>query len=175
MSNDFRILSLRGTITVDNTGPLIEQILEYNHMDSGLLSHERTPIHLHIQSNGGVPADSFALTDIILSSQTPVYTYCDGYVESAALYPYLAGSKRYVYKHSRFMHHEISITTDYTPLSEVASILNLYKNYTESINILFRERTNIRAFELDQHHKFKVDWHIDSIKAVELGIATDLI
>lgn len=175
MNNDFRILSLRGTITVDNTGPLIEQILEYNYMDSALLQHERIPIHLHIQSNGGVPADSFALTDIILSSQTPVYTYCDGYVESAALYPYLAGSKRYVYKHSRFMHHEISITTDYTPLSEVESILNLYKNYTESINILFKERTRIRDFELAKHHASRSDWHLDSIKAMESGIATDLI
>ena len=86
-----RLLFLRGTINEENTGEIIEQILNINLSDDsanlvGELEQNREPIHLHIQSNGGAVLDALALVDIIKNSKTPIYTYVDGYVYSAAVY-----------------------------------------------------------------------------------------
>lgn len=62
--------------------------------------NKRDPIKLYINSCGGTIYDMWALIDAIQNSKTPIHTYCMGYAMSAAFDIFLAGHKRYCYKHS---------------------------------------------------------------------------
>lgn len=84
-----RMLSLRGDIDQTTTGRIIDEIIAINMEDSSDLS----PIHLFLQSDGGVAMDGYSLVDIIRWSKVPIYTYCNSYVSSSALDIYLMGKK----------------------------------------------------------------------------------
>lgn len=66
------------------------------------------PIELHIHSEGGSAFAGLAAYDCIRSCKSPVHTYIDGCAASAATLLFLAGTKRYVYKNSFMLIHQIS-------------------------------------------------------------------
>ncbi len=168
-----RLLSLRGDIEVDKVGPIIDQILLINKEDEGCCSTEdRNPIHLHIQSGGGDVLDSFALADVIKTSVTPVYTYCDGYVESAAMNVYLAGSQRFVYPHSRFLIHNMKTTLENKTNRNINDYVE-YLNDLEIYEIDFLTRgTKISHSEIKNIIQHNIEYLFGSTKAIELGVAT---
>lgn len=84
---------------------ILYQIREDDEKDEKEKDYKREPIKLYINSYGGSVYDMWGLIDIILNSKTPIYTYCTGYAMSAAFKIFLAGHKRYCYKHSTFMYH----------------------------------------------------------------------
>ena len=55
-----KILCLRGDIDTTITGKIMDSILALNEDDEDL-----EPIHLYIQSDGGVAMDGYSLVDII--------------------------------------------------------------------------------------------------------------
>ena len=63
---------------------------------------DRKPINIYIDSFGGSLNAAFTIGDIIKNSKTPVYTINIGVCQKEALYPYLAGHKRYAYPRSSF-------------------------------------------------------------------------
>lgn len=172
-----RILSLRGEIEADKVGPIIDQILLINKEDedAGLVEESaeyRQPIHLHIQSGGGDVLDSFALADVMITSYTPIYTYCDGYVESAAMNVYLAGSKRFVYPHSRFLIHNMRTTLENKTNSNIHEYVE-YLNDLELYEIDFLRRgTKISHSEITNIIQHNIEYLFGSAKAIELGVAT---
>ena len=87
---------------------LLYQIQEDDEKDEKEKDYNREPIKLYINSYGGSIYDMWGLIDVILNSKTPIYTYCTGYAMSAAFKIFLAGHKRYCYKHSIFMYHQMS-------------------------------------------------------------------
>lgn len=62
--------------TVDNA---IRHIMQINREDMGVARENRKPIILYVTSNGGDVDAGFALIDVILSSETPVYVINQGY------------------------------------------------------------------------------------------------
>lgn len=86
---------------------ILHQIEEDDKNDEKEKDYKRDPIKLYINSCGGDVYDAWGLIDIILNSKTPIYTYCTGYAMSAAFNIFLAGHKRYCYKHSTFMCHQM--------------------------------------------------------------------
>ena len=89
------------------TWSILYQIAEDNEKDKKEKDYKREPIKLYINSYGGAVYDMWGLIDVIQNSKTPVYTYCTGYAMSAAFKIFLAGHKRYCYKHSTFMYHQM--------------------------------------------------------------------
>ena len=69
-------------------------------------------VHIHINSSGGDMDAGFALTDALINSPKPVYTYADGKVYSSAFLIYLAGAKRFAHRFSSFLAHTITCTSD---------------------------------------------------------------
>lgn len=65
-------------------------------------------IDLHINSIGGSVAEGWAMYNALKNHRAQVNTYADGFVASAALYPYLAGDHRYASDVSAFFLHEVS-------------------------------------------------------------------
>ena len=111
-NTDERILFLSDDIDNESVGSITWNILRLiksdDEKDKKEKDYRREPIKLYINSYGGSVYDMWGLIDIILNSKTPIYTYCTGYAMSAAFKIFLAGHKRYCYKHSTFMYHQMS-------------------------------------------------------------------
>lgn len=64
-------------------------------------------IHLHINSMGGSVPEAWAMYNALREHPAKVITYADGFVASAALYPFLAGDERIANSASVFFFHEV--------------------------------------------------------------------
>ena len=178
MSEEFvsRIISLRADIDNESAGDVIDKILFINELDSEIPVDERLPIHLHIQSGGGCCADGYALVDIIETSETPIYTYCDGYVDSTATDIYLAGDKRYVYPHSTFLFHATKMAiTESQHLSKLMSSVDYAKHINEFGKQMLRDKTKFDEDIIELIYGGAEDFTFYAEEALNCGIATDMI
>lgn len=132
--------------------------------------YKRQPIKLFINSFGGSVYDSWGLIDVILNSKTPIYTYCCGYAMSAAFDIFLAGHKRYMFKHSTFMYHQIwnSHCGTYQDIIEDQSELTYLQNTNEEYVL---QRTKIPKEKLEEVRIKKQDWYIHCDEAKKYEIA----
>lgn len=84
-----RILVLSDEINNETIKDLVQEILDINDFDQqeelaqtalveDFRNYTREPIRLFINSVGGSVCDGLALVDTILTSKTPVHTYCIG-------------------------------------------------------------------------------------------------
>lgn len=172
-----RILYLSENVTNSSIKSVAEKILEYIHFDNNndnkLKNFKREPIHLYIQSFGGSIYDMYALIDIILTSKTPIYTYCF-YAMSAGSMIFMAGHERFVYENSTIMIHQMSCST-------WGKYLDLKIDQKENdriqkrMNKFILSRTKIGKKKYYEHFNNKEDWYIDAKKALKLGIATKII
>lgn len=175
-----RLLFLRGSINEENTGEIIEQILNINLSDDsanlvGELEQNREPIHLHIQSNGGAVLDALTLIDIMKNSKTPIYTYADGYVYSAAVYIFVVGSKRFVNKHSWLLIHNMKTKLgNYTTqnISDNLEWLNALEKQTADILL---ENTKISQKQLQKINTNNLEYLFDSEQAIQDGVADEIL
>ena len=85
---------------------VVRHILQYNADDKGKPVEDRKPILLYCSSNGGEIDPGFELVDVILQSNTPVYTINLGYQYSMGFLIGLAGHKRYASKTAKFLMHD---------------------------------------------------------------------
>ncbi|MGN0106192.1 MAG: ClpP family protease, partial [Hominilimicola sp.] len=136
--------------------------------------YKRKPIKIYISSNGGFVYDMWALIDIILTSKTPVYTYCTGYAMSAGLQIFLAGHKRYCSKHATFVYHQLSggVVGTYQSMAENMDESKYQQNAIEEY---VRSRTNITMKQLEEIRIKKHDVFIHSDEALDLGIVDEII
>lgn len=134
----------------------------------------REPIHIYINSFGGSIYDMWSLIDIITNSKTPIHTYCTGYAMSAAFIIFLAGHKRFCYKHSTFMYHQsyFCIQGKYKDLVETREEQDHLQKTIEEYVV---ERTKLSKEKIDEIRDKKVDMYIHCDKAVEYGIVDEII
>lgn len=116
----------------------------------------------------------WGLIDIIVNSKTPIYTYCTGYAMSAAFKIFLAGHKRYCYKHSTFMLHQpvCWISGKYTDIKENMAE---YDRMNEYIIRYILDRTYFKKEELDNIWEKKQDFCINSEDAEKYGIVNEVL
>lgn len=65
-------------------------------------------INLHIDSFGGNVSEGWAIYNVLKDSRARVTSYADGFVASAAIYPFLAGQERIASNVSAFYFHPAS-------------------------------------------------------------------
>ena len=126
-------------------------------------------IHLHIDSLGGSVPEGWAMYNALLQHPAKVTTYADGFVASAALYPFLAGDVRIANSVSAFYFHEAS-----TGASGYASDLRKAADEVELITGIgitaFTERTG-QSREYIQKLMSEETW-LDADAALKMGLAT---
>ena len=134
----------------------------------------REPIKIYVNSYGGSVYDMWALIDIMLSSKTPIYTYCTGYAMSAAFNIFLAGHQRYASKRATFMYHQISCWRcgKYQDLVEDRAEMDWLQKSMEDYVI---ERTNFTQDKLDEIREKKIDVYLHSEEALKRGIINEII
>lgn len=64
-------------------------------------------IHVHIDSYGGSVKEGWGMFNALREHPAKIVTYADGFVASAALYPFLAGQQRHASPVSAFYLHKV--------------------------------------------------------------------
>jgi ATP-dependent Clp protease protease subunit len=173
-----RIFYLSDNIDKESIGILAFYILcvikEDDDNDKKEKNFKREPIKLYINSYGGSVDDMWGLIDIILNSETPVYTYCTGYAMSAAFNIFLAGHKRFCYKHSTFMYHQMSCWRDgkYQDLVEDRVEMD---RLNKSMEKYVLERTKLTQDVIDSIREKKKDFYVHADDAVKYGIVNEIL
>jgi len=116
----------------------------------------------------------WGLIDVILNSKTPIYTYCTGCAMSAAFEIFLAGHKRFCYKHSTFMYHQMSYwkSGKYQDLVEDREEMDWLNKKSEEYVI---DRTNLIKDDIKEIREKKKDFYIHSDEAIKYGIVDEVL
>lgn len=128
-------------------------------------------IHLHIDSLGGSVAEGWGMYNALLQHPAQVTTYADGFVASAALYPFLAGDARIANSVSAFYLHEAgTCASGYA--SDLRKAADQVEFLTETGINAFSDRTGQGKDVIAQLMKDET-W-LSAERALELGIATSI-
>lgn len=129
-------------------------------------------IHLHIDSLGGSVPEAFGMYQTLIQHPAKVTTYADGFVASAALYPFLAGDVRIATSTSAFYFHEAATYAEgyaedlHKAADQVALITDIGIN-------AFVERTGQKREKIAQLMKDET-WMTPE-EALQLGLATSVM
>ena len=110
---------------------------------------ETFPIHLHIQSGGGMLMPTFYVCDVIKSLDTPVHVYIDGYVASAASLIAVSGAKRYMTEHSFMLIHQLQSQSS-GRLDEMKDEMSNLDFFMKNVDDVYMKNSNISKTILDK-------------------------
>ena len=116
--------------------------------------------------------DSLYITDLIGSLKTPVNTYVDGYVASAASLISVVGHKRYMSKNSMILIHQLSSGGEgkYQELDDNMKNLRQMMNKVKSIYI---SKTRLEYLQLEDI--LKHDLWLDAEICKKYGLVDEII
>ncbi len=129
-------------------------------------------IRVHIDSRGGSVSEGWAIYNALQEHPAKVVTYGDGFVASAALYPFMAGEERYASHLSAYYFHQVvtsasGYASDLRAAAEEAEILG------EVGLAAFTGRTRMTPEEVRQLQKNET-W-LTPEQALEKGVATAIL
>jgi ATP-dependent Clp protease protease subunit len=151
---------------------IVLAILDYNEQDEGLSIQSRTPIRLFINSGGGGLEACFSIIDAIEMSKTPIHTYNVGPAYSAGGIIFIAGHKRYTFKHSSFLLHEGS--SGYSAdAGKFKDFSKFYEHQLDMMEEFVLEKTKISPEQYEK--KRHADWWMDANEMIHYGIADEII
>ena len=133
---------------------------------------EREPIKIFIDSAGGDLCATFTMIDAIRLSKTPVWTVNEGAAYSGGFFTFIAGHKRFAYKHSSFLYHEGSAETGGTAI-QFQNFSDFYKKRLTQL------KEEVLAFTKISEEKYneikKDDFWMMADEALELGVCDEII
>lgn len=129
-------------------------------------------INVHINSYGGSVSAGWAIYQALRAHGAHINTYADGFVCSAALYPFLAGDVRHAQSTSAFYLHEVS-TGAWGYAEDLRKAAEEAEKLTEIGINAFIERAGMDA-ETVKDLMSKETW-LSPKEAADYGIATDVI
>jgi ATP-dependent Clp protease protease subunit len=156
----------------DGVDLIIKSILSINEEDKDKL--DPLPIKLYINCYGGDVYPFLGLIDVIESSITPIHTITVGAAMSCAFLVALSGHKRFAYKNSTFMYHQIS-TGEWGTAKNLEEDLIETKRLQKLIESLIVSKTKISKKQLSEIYNNKNDWFMSSEEALKYNIIDQII
>lgn len=129
-------------------------------------------IRVHVDSYGGSVSEGWAMYNVLREHPARIETYADGFVASAAVYPYLAGSIRQASPVSVFYLHEV-MTSAYGYAEELEKAAEDLRKLTEIGVQAFVERTNMTADEVKA--MMAAETWLSPEEALDKGIVTKIV
>lgn len=129
-------------------------------------------INVHIDSYGGAVSEGWAIYNALKNHSAKVVTYGDGFVASAALYPFMAGDERFASNLSAYYFHQVWISAS-GYADELRAAANEAELMTEVGLNAFTDNTGMTADEVRELQKSET-WLTPS-EALERGIATAIL
>lgn len=139
---------------------------------SQLSALDADTIHVHIDSYGGAVSEGWAIYNALRQHPARIVTYGDGFVASAAMYPFLAGDERIASSLSAYYLHEVMISAS-GYADDLRSAADDADAMTEIGIRAFVERAGIPEERVRQLME-QESW-LTPEQALELGIATKLL
>jgi ATP-dependent protease ClpP protease subunit len=133
---------------------------------------KETHINLHIHSSGGDLFGAFAVIDQIIHLKTPVHSYIEGIAASAATMISVVCNKRYIYKHSYMLIHELS-SCFWGKFSEIEEDFENNKKFMEDIKQIYKDHSNVNRRKLNDILKHDVWW--DAKTCLNCGLVDEII
>lgn len=146
------------------------------HHRNQALSNDKYPpyINLFIQSPGGSLLPTLAVVDEIKNLGIPVYTYIRGYAASAATLLSVAGTQRFMYKHSLAMIHGVKLQEqEVTSLMDIKDLNANVDTFMNVVKDIYLENTSIDEQLLE--YLFYHDLWMNSTQALEYGLVDEII
>lgn len=145
-------LHLRGDITIQSCGEIIDMILEKNiptfeideDGDDDVLveTPQEDVINLLITSSGGDMSAAFALISVIKASKIPVRTIAIGEAASAALCILMSGHQRVAAPYTSLMSHQFNTGSE-GPYHVLKNIMQELDSYHSKMIRLYKECTQL--------------------------------
>ena len=161
---------------------LSKSILEINANDEFLKKHyalysiEYTPkpIKIYIDSYGGYVYQCFGLLSIMDASSTPIHTIVTGAAMSCGFMMAIHGHKRFAYKHSTLMYHQVS-SVAWGKLKEMEEDIEETRRLQEIIQELTVKKTSISLSTLKDNFDRKKDWFMNAQEALKYNCIDAII
>ena len=133
---------------------------------------ENIHINLHIHSYGGDLFAGFAVIDVIRTMNTPVYSYIEGMAASAATIISVVCERRYIYKYSYMLIHQLSGGM-WGKYQEMEDDFNSCKDLMEDIKNIYVEYTTLKKKDLREILKHDLWW--SSKKCLAVGLVDEVL
>lgn len=133
----------------------------------------KVPIELHIHSGGGDLFAGLAAVDVIQSLKSPIHTYVEGSAASAATLMSLAGDKRFMYKNSFMLIHQISSLMVHGTHEQFKDEFENQQKLMDKIRQLYIDRSDMSADVIDEI--LVRDLWLDSEKCLEYGLVDKIV
>jgi ATP-dependent protease ClpP protease subunit len=130
------------------------------------------PIKLHINSPGGSLLDCFAAVDYIKNSTVPIHSIIEGSAASAATIISVVAHKRFMYKNSYMLIHQLS-TGVWGKYEDVVDDFQNASAFMVRINEIYKAHTKIPAGTLKEI--LKRDLWFDSKTCLKYGLVDQII
>lgn len=173
-----RDLLLSKDVSQSSVADIMQSIYNINFDDDAkekeFKEFERKPIILHLNTYGGSCYDGWGLVNTIEHSKTPIYTICEGSAMSMGLPLLLAGNKRFIYKHSTVLYHELASWNwgKLTQIKEDAKQLDVLQGMYDDYVL---EKTLITKEKLEDVRIHKIDWYMNAREALKNGVVDEII
>lgn len=160
---------------IDNTlmREVGRQILEYNRVDKGKPSNERTPIVMLINSCGGDLSATYATIAIMETSITPIVTVNMNEAYSAAGLLLMAGHKRYCMPRSQILIHSGSAQGIGGNYEDIQESTKSYKKMVEEMREFIVSKTSIDKALMKKNQSR--DWYLDTSEQINLGCVDEVL
>ena len=129
-------------------------------------------IELHIQSGGGSLMPAFYVCDVIKQIDTPVHTYVDGFVASAASLISVCGEKRFITKYSSMLIHQLKGATS-GKFNEIKDEFSNLGVFMEKVCDIYSTHSSINRTKLED--LLSSDIWLDSKTCLEYGLVDELV
>lgn len=129
-------------------------------------------IRVHIDSYGGEVSQGWAMYNALREHPARVDTYADGFVCSAALFPFLAGESRLASILSAFYLHEVS-TGGYGYAADLRAAADEAEKLTDIGVTAFEERAGLDREKVKE--LMEAETWLSPDEALDLNIATAII
>lgn len=129
-------------------------------------------IELHIQSGGGALMPAFYVCDVIKQIDTPVHTYVDGFVASAASLISVCGQKRFITKYSSMLIHQLTGATS-GKFNEIKDEFSNLGVFMEKVCDIYSENSNINRSKLED--LLSSDIWLDSDTCLLYGLVDEMV
>jgi ATP-dependent protease ClpP protease subunit len=157
---------------------VLELVKTIRHLDIEMqylslrLSIPPVPIELHIHSGGGDIFAGLAATDAIMKCKTPIHTYVEGSVASAATLMSIAGDKRYISKNAFMLIHQLSSFMVHGKFEEFKDEMKNQESLMESIKNIYLKRTNMTKKKMEE--LLRHDLWLNAQECIKLGLVDEI-
>lgn len=177
-----RDLFLSEQVDQESMRKISEEIIKINKDDEFIkrqyqvydLEYIPKPIKIYIDSYGGSIYQCLGLIGIMERSKTSIWTYATGSAMSCGFLILISGHKRFGYKYSTPLYHQVSNWID-GKMEDLKDRLNETKRLQKLIDEITISKTKLSKKKLKEINSIKKDWFLTAEESLEYGVIDEIV